>query len=219
MASRAKLVKRIHGFPSASRTIAKIPKSQADPNGYFRDLGIDPSASLKEIKDAYRMWARIYHPEGEEPDPEQWLYISHIYRVLSNPDRRKEYQDSVGPYISEWEMQAAFDSSPDLIQGLKAEEDIEIKEKPEVEVIPQGYSFWCLNGNEYEELVQEWYRYFLEATHPFRIDMPIQIGVGEIGRPFFMQVLPTKRVVFWVDRKIFPNGFTAFAAICNFIYG
>jgi preprotein translocase subunit Sec63 len=47
-------------------------------------LGLGESATLAEIKEAYRDLARSFHPDmGEDKaDPERFLKISHAYNVL-----------------------------------------------------------------------------------------------------------------------------------------
>ncbi len=60
---------------------------------YYRILGVDRNASLEEIKKAYRRLARLYHPD-RNPDPkaeEMFKEINEAYHVLSDEERRKEY--------------------------------------------------------------------------------------------------------------------------------
>jgi hypothetical protein len=212
----AKLVTRL-GFPSSNRTLARIPPNKNDPNGYYEFLGVDPAASLEVIKAHYRAWARLWHPEGEAPDEENWLYLTHIYKILSNPETRKEYDETIGTYISAWEMKQAMDSTPDLIQGLHTEEEALEKKMQEERPEPiVGYSFWCMDDIHYEEEAQEWYPFVLEAMGLFKIDMPVQVGVGRINKPFQMQVLPSRRLVWWFDDTTPPNFFTAYAAIYHY---
>ncbi len=60
---------------------------------YYSILGVNRGASLEEIKKAYRRLARHYHPD-RNPDPsahERFKEINEAYHVLSDPDRRREY--------------------------------------------------------------------------------------------------------------------------------
>ena len=55
----------------------------------YKILGISPGASQEEIKKAYRVLARKYHPDvNKEPGAEdRFRKINEAYRVLMNSDR------------------------------------------------------------------------------------------------------------------------------------
>lgn len=59
----------------------------------YEILGVDRDASFDEIKKAYRKLARSYHPDIN-PDPkmaEKFKEITAAYEVLSDPDKRQNY--------------------------------------------------------------------------------------------------------------------------------
>ncbi|HMA60281.1 MAG TPA: DnaJ domain-containing protein, partial [Halanaerobiales bacterium] len=61
---------------------------------YYDILGVDKDASQKEIKKAYRKLAKKYHPDmndGDEQASEKFKEISEAYEILSDPDKRKRY--------------------------------------------------------------------------------------------------------------------------------
>src|SRR3954466_15440773 len=60
----------------------------------YKELGVDKKASPDEIKKAYRKLARKYHPDtnpGDAAAEERFKKISAAYDVLSDPDKRKQY--------------------------------------------------------------------------------------------------------------------------------
>jgi curved DNA-binding protein len=61
---------------------------------YYQILGLNLNASEDEIKKAYRKLALQYHPDHHPDDPEseeKFKKISEAYAVLSDPEKRKEY--------------------------------------------------------------------------------------------------------------------------------
>lgn len=73
---------------------------------YYEVLGVSRTASDDEIRKAFRKLARKYHPDVNRDDPkaaeEKFKEINEAYEVLSNPERRAQY-DQFG--------HAAFDAS------------------------------------------------------------------------------------------------------------
>lgn len=69
----------------------------ADKRDYYEVLGVSRTASNEEIKDAYRKLAMQYHPDrNKAPDAEEkFKEISEAYAVLSDPDKRTQY-DQLG---------------------------------------------------------------------------------------------------------------------------
>src|SRR5437868_61984 len=60
----------------------------------YRLLGLPRSASEEEIHKAHRRLVRKYHPDANPEEPqaeERFKEIQQAYEVLSNPQKRREY--------------------------------------------------------------------------------------------------------------------------------
>lgn len=71
------------------------------PNQYdpYTILGVNPNASLDDIRHAYRKLAFRHHPDMNQMNQvasQIMQQINGAYAIISNPDKRKEYDLSQG---------------------------------------------------------------------------------------------------------------------------
>ena len=69
---------------------------------FYAVLGVDRSASQKDMRQAYRKLARQLHPDvnpGDKASEARFKEINVAYEVLSDPDKRKKYDK----YGEQWE--------------------------------------------------------------------------------------------------------------------
>lgn len=67
-------------------------ESQTD---FYQILGVDEDASYPEIKKKWLKLSLIYHPDKCDGNDEMFRKINLAYKVLSNPENRKKYNDSL----------------------------------------------------------------------------------------------------------------------------
>jgi curved DNA-binding protein CbpA len=68
---------------------------------FYEELGLAPGASPQEIRDAFRALVRLLHPD-QQTDPQlkyiaekQMRKVNRIYAVLSDPERRRRYDEAL----------------------------------------------------------------------------------------------------------------------------
>ena len=96
------------------------------PNLYTL-LGIEKNASNAEIRKAYRKLVFLYHPDKNKTDPNagaKFANISRAYKILSNPDSRKIY-DETGDYDDEDEGKINISETLNYFRKIYSPKDIE----------------------------------------------------------------------------------------------
>jgi DnaJ-class molecular chaperone len=75
-----------------------------DYKDYYKTLGVSKNATEKEIRQAYRKLARQYHPDvnpGDKAAEEKFKEINEANEVLSDPEKRKKY-DELSSYYQQY---------------------------------------------------------------------------------------------------------------------
>src|SRR5262245_12256264 len=62
---------------------------------YYELLRVSPGAEIESIQRVHRALAARYHPDNKETgDIEKFLRVNDAFRVLSDPEKRKEFDDN-----------------------------------------------------------------------------------------------------------------------------
>ena len=83
---------------------------------YYETLGVSKTASDDEIRSAFRKLARKYHPDvakDKKAAEEKFKEINEAYEVLSDPEKRKKY-DQLG---ANWNQPGGFQPPPEWGAG------------------------------------------------------------------------------------------------------
>src|SRR5260370_35730967 len=78
---------------------------------YYETLGVSKTATEDEIRSAFRKLARKYHPDvakDKKVAEEKFKQINEAYEVLSDPEKRKKY-DQLG---ANWNQPGGFQTPP-----------------------------------------------------------------------------------------------------------
>lgn len=63
---------------------------------YYKVLGVSPSATPEEVKKAYFVLAKKYHPDsGDETEVRKFHEVAEAYRILSDKNARQAYDTTI----------------------------------------------------------------------------------------------------------------------------
>ena len=141
-----------------------------DHQDYYQTLGVEPAATDRQIKEAYRKLAFKYHPDrtADRPDgAEMMKAVNEAYAVLSNPAKRQRVRHDAAAF----RQLGRRPLPPDIIpqQDIFSGSDIQ-------QIFEEVARSFGLRG--FDEIFKEFYG---QGTQSFRFDQQ-----GLSGRGFFV---------------------------------
>lgn len=98
-------------------------------NDYYKLLGIKQFATAVEIKIAYRLLAKKWHPDcnqGDENAAEVFKKINEAYYVLSRPDLKLNYDFRLKSYLNALENAKGFNGTPTVQTQSEVSKQLDI---------------------------------------------------------------------------------------------
>lgn len=92
---------------------------------HYHVLGVPTTATMAQIRDAYRAQARVWHPDRSQTgSSERMARLNEAYRVLSDPGRRAVYdRDLQGPQVTYFGSAAGQGHNGDQARGGRSADD------------------------------------------------------------------------------------------------
>lgn len=95
--ARFSSLSELASFPSG-RPLATLPLLQRTTTNHYATLGLDQRCTTDQIREAYRVLAKALHPDlnpGSDDAVKRTQDLNAAYEILSDPERRRAYDDSV----------------------------------------------------------------------------------------------------------------------------
>jgi curved DNA-binding protein len=166
---------------------------------YYKILGVNPEASIKEVKTAYRKLARKYHPDvSEHKDAgSKFKEVAEAYEVLKNAETRAEYDE-----IRQYGAQGQSFKPPPGWQSGSAEGSYSASN----EDFSEFFSSLFRNANQQPEFgdvgglrggFQDWGGDRAQRGQDIESDLPVFLEdtLHESTHPISLQVGETKKIL------------------------
>lgn len=90
---------------------------------YYKILQVADFAEIEVIKASYRALCKKYHPDmNSNPDPEKIIKINEAYDILSDEEKKKEYDALLKSYLNQHDSGKRSETNKETNTGYEAEQ-------------------------------------------------------------------------------------------------
>lgn len=167
---------RVPGRPVIAEFSLSLPyqEKKADPNRYYQALGLSKNHnySMNQIRTAFRVQVKKYHPDGSEPDPVKYEDITIAFAVLSDFETRRKYDNLEKTQLwldarvtGEIIKQIQPDQYEKVLQDIKQVLKADVPEEPLNWLEPEEFCYYHYEGETLPDPIirDRWFLYFMQA--------------------------------------------------------
>jgi DnaJ-class molecular chaperone len=109
----------------------KLTENILNPT-YYDLLGVEPNAPVEKIRAIYRLRSRQVHPDRGDGDEERQKQLNGAYGVLSDPEKRREYNQRLGLPVKPRALKS----------GQPIYEEIQVDKHNQTRQVPFNFTRW-----------------------------------------------------------------------------
>jgi molecular chaperone DnaJ len=164
---------------------------------YYAILGVLPTATLEEIKSAYRSRVKEFHPDHFGEDSTQFLDVKEAYDILGNPALRTVYDRSHREPTARGA--ARVRPQPEVIRPRRAAEPLGNRQQFDLGIISPLTSFQTFNPSAEEIFDTGWNSFDLrpqpKAERHRTLAMEVVLTIDQARRGGWVRILIPVRTV------------------------
>jgi hypothetical protein len=177
---------------------------------YYQILDLSPDATKEEVRKAYKLFASKFHPDKNGNDSffnARFLEVQEAYEVLSDDDKRKEYDEQYFQERDNEENKNDFYNEPSVKlvvnkNAVKFGETVEFAWETEniSELIIVGHGAYPANGSAIFTPTESTNYVFLFSNHKNTIKKEITINVIKSTTPIYLLLffIPLLIFILWI---------------------
>lgn len=200
------------GFPTSCQELEPAPRNYNDPKGFYKFLGVHPSASKQEIKKAFHAKAFEFHG-GEGEFKESFIKLIEVRKTLLDSTSRSAYDLDTDFLDAETKRGLLLYAQ---LNGIKIPVQELFSEFIEPIVGGTEYSYYQDKGQKVDlSKVLGWYEKIIQVSALFHVVWRPRVAVQDLDKPYETTDLGFNNRILHFDSKLEPNFIIALAAMID----